>query len=381
MSEIRPAKDTSYRDRVKAALSFEKPDRTPCDFAAVPEVWERLSTHFSLADRNAILEKLEVDCRVVSYDSFCQNPHVDRRMVDLEISQERSSVGGMWRKLEPDGSNRDIWGAHRRKVPGHTGAQDQFASFPLAQTTSLEDLPSYDWPHSDWWDFSLLRPEIMKLNETAVHSIRFRLGSVFETSWSLCGFEKFLLDLTLNPTLPTYVMERVSEVHLENLRKVLNEAGDLIDIVYFYDDIATQQGLLISPKMYEQFVQPFHQQIIDVCKEFAIPTMMHCCGSVYPMIRTLIRMGLRILNPIQPTAKEMGPERLREEFGEELVFHGGIDIQRFLPSASAAQVEEEVKRICQILGKQGGYIMSGSHHLQAETPIENILAMYGALKQ
>jgi uroporphyrinogen decarboxylase len=226
-----------------------------------------------------------------------------------------------------------------------------------------------------------MRSEIEKLNERAIHSIRFRLGSVFETSWSLCGFEKFLLDLSLDPRLPSYMIERVSEVHLENMGKVLNVAGDLIDIAYFYDDIATQQGLLISPEMYEEFVQPFHQRIINVCEEFNIPVMMHCCGSVYSMIGTFIRMGLRILNPIQPTAKDMEPERLKEKFGEELVFHGGIDIQHFLPSASAAQVKDEVKRISQVLGRQGGYIMSGSHHIQAETPVENILAMYGALKQ
>jgi uroporphyrinogen decarboxylase len=124
-------KETSCRDRVLAALSFQQPDRTPCDFAAVPEVWEQLSKHFGLTDRNAILERLEVDCRVISYDSFCQNPDVDPAKVDSEISQERSSVGGMWRKVEPDGSNRDIWGAHRKKVPGQAGAQDQFASFPI----------------------------------------------------------------------------------------------------------------------------------------------------------------------------------------------------------------------------------------------------------
>jgi len=287
----------------------------------------------------------------------------------------------MWRKIERDGTNRDIWGAHRRKVTGHTGSHDQFASFPLEHATSIENLRSYNWPHPDWWDFSQLRSEIMKLNETAIHSIRFRLGSVFETSWSLCGFEKFLLDLAVNPALPTYVMERISEVHLENLRKVLRGAGDLIDIVYFYDDIATQQGLLISPEMYRRFLQQFHQKIIAVCEEFAIPAMMHCCGSVYPMIKTFIGMGLRILNPIQPTARDMEPERLMEEFGEKLVFHGGIDIQRFLPSASAAEVEDEVNRVCRILGEQGGYIMSGSHHIQADTSVENILAMYGALKK
>ncbi|MFQ5821768.1 MAG: uroporphyrinogen decarboxylase family protein, partial [Candidatus Heimdallarchaeota archaeon] len=315
----------------------------------------------------------------VSYDSFCQHPSVDSTQVNLNASMERSSVGGMWRKVEPDGSNRDIWGAHRRRVPHQYGAYDEFASFPLEEARSVEDLKKYEWPQPDWWNFDNLRSFIDKLNDTAVYNIRYRIGSVFETSWSLYGFEKFLLDLAVKPEMPRYVMERIAEVHLENLRTVLEIAGDLIDIVYFYDDVASQQSLLISPHMYEDFVQPYHQEIIDIAKSYGKPTMMHCCGAVYPLIEKFIDMGLVILNPIQPTAEKMNPERLAQEFGGRIAFHGGIDIQHFLPTAKAEQVKEKVKYISDVLGKNGGYIMAGSHHIQADTPIENILAMYEVL--
>ena len=103
---------------------------------------------------------------------------------------------------------------------------------------------------------------------------------------------------------------------------------------------------------------------------------MHCCGSVYPLIETLIQMGLKILNPIQPSAANMHPEKLMEEFGGRIAFHGGIDVQQFLPSASPEEVKEKVIYTSDILGKQGGYILSGSHHLQADISLENVLAMY-----
>lgn len=372
-------KDTSHKDRVNKAITFQKPDRTPRDFAAVPEIWKKLGEHFGTANRNKILACLDVDCRIVSYDSFCQHPSVDSTQVNADASMERSSVGGMWRKVEPDGSNWDIWGAHRRRVPHKYGAYDEFASFPLENARSVDDLKKYEWPQPDWWRFDNLVSYINELNDNAVYSIRYRIGSVFETSWSLYNFEKFLLDLALHPEMPRYVMERIAEVHIKNLDAVLRLACDLIDIVYFYDDIASQDSLLLSPQMYEDLIQPYHQEIINVARSYGKPTMMHCCGAVYPMIDTFIEMGLTILNPIQPAAKNMNPEKLAEEFGGRIAFHGGIDIQSFLPTATLNQVVEKVKYTSEVLGSNGGYIMAGSHHIQADTPVDNILAMYDVL--
>ena len=90
-------------------------------------------------------------------------------------------------------------------------------------------------------------------------------------------------------------------------------------------------------------------------------------------------MGLKILNPIQPAAKNMNPEKLAREFGGQIAFHGGIDVQQFLQNATPEQVKEKVKYTSDVLGEKGGYIMAGSHHLQADIPLENVLAMYGII--
>ena len=267
-------------------------------------------------------------------------------------------------------------GAHRARVANTFGSLEQFASFPLQSAESVDDLKRYRWPAPGWWDFGPLRAIIQGLNGAERYHIRYRLGSVFETAWSLCGFEKTLLDLVANPAMPLYVMERIAEVHLENLRVVLETAGDLIDVVYFYDDLASQEGLLISPRLYEQRIQPFHQRMIDMARRHGKPVMMHSCGSIYRLIPRLIEMGLAVLNPIQPSARDMQPERLAAEFGGRLALHGGIDVQQFLPNATAADVREKVAWTCEVLGRDGGYILAGSHHIQADTPIENVLAIY-----
>jgi uroporphyrinogen decarboxylase len=368
--------DLSHKERVNRAVSFLKPDRTPRDFAAVPEVWQKLGDYFGVHDREKILEYLDTDCRLVSYDSFCQHPSISTLDVDENASLERSSIGGMWRKVEPDGSNRDIWGAHRQKVKHKYGAYDEFVSYPLEEAKSLDDLNRFDWPQPEWWDFSNLRPTIDAINKNTSYNIRYRVGSVFETAWSLYGFEKFLTDLALRPQWPLKIMENIAQVHTANLRVVLEMAADQIDIIYFYDDIASQNSLLISPQMYKDYVQPFHREIIDISKNYGKPVMMHCCGSIYPLIEEFIEMGLNILNPIQPLALNMNPEKLAEEFGGRIAFHGGIDIQQLLPSGSPNEVKERVELNKRILGKEGGYILAGSHHIQADTPVENILVMY-----
>lgn len=368
--------DYSHKDRVNQAISFLKPDRTPRDFAAVPEVWHKLGDYFGVHDRGKILQYLDTDCRVVSYDSFCQHPSISSSDVDENASMERSSIGGMWRKLEPDGSTRDIWGAHRRKVLHKYGAYDEFVSYPLENAQSLDDLNRYDWPQPQWWDFSGLRLAIDALNKKVVYNIRYRVGSVFETAWSLYGFENLLTDLAMRPQWPLNIMEHVAKVHLTNLKVVLEMAADQIDIVYFYDDIASQNSLLISPQMYKDYIQPYHSEIINISKKYGKPVMMHCCGSIYPLIEEFIEMGLAILNPIQPIAMNMNPEKLADEFSGRIAFHGGIDIQQLLPSGTPSEVEEQVEYNSRVLGKNGGYIMAGSHHIQADTPIKNILAMY-----
>jgi uroporphyrinogen decarboxylase len=365
------------QQRVNRAIRFLRPDRTPRDFAAVPEIWNKLQAHFGVSDRFSVLRRLGVDCRIVSYDSFCRHPEIDPENVDGDLSLEKSSTGSMWRRQQPDGSNSDIWGVSRLQIEDDFGRHEHFASHPLAHAEQLDDLKQYLWPKSDWWDFSSLRETIESFHDETRYNIRYRLGSVFETAWSMIGFEKFQIDLAMKPQLPCYVMERVAEVHLENLRIVLETAADLIDIVYYYDDLATGDRLLISQQMYADYIQPFHQKIIDLASRYDKPIMTHCCGSIYPMIPRFIDMGISVLNPIQPLAKNMEAQRLADEFGGKIAFHGGIDIQELLPRATPEEVSENVAKICNVLGENGGYILSGSHHLQADTPLENILAMYG----
>ena len=111
-----------------------------------------------------------------------------------------------------------------------------------------------------------MRALMAQLDAQEEYHLRFRIGSVFEIAWQLRGMQEFLMDLVNQPEIPQYIMERLTEVYVENTRRVLDLAGDRLDMVYFYDDVATQQNLMISARMWRRLIKPLHQRIIDVAK-------------------------------------------------------------------------------------------------------------------
>jgi uroporphyrinogen decarboxylase len=374
------------RARGRAALAHREPDRVPADFLATPRVWDGLISRLAPDPtgcgpagyvepaREALLRRLEIDLRVLSYDMFCDPPErfVGDGEVDWWSSSDRSTPNRMWRRRNPDGTMTDIWGTHRRTVGGY----EEFASWPLQGAESPADLDRFTWPEPDWWDFSPIAEIVRELDAHEEHHLRFRIGSVFELAWQLRGMQELLIDLAANPALARAIMSRIADVHVENTRRVLDLIGDRLDLVYFYDDVATQHSLLISPETWRTEVRPHHARLVELARSRGIPVMYHCDGAIYPLIPELIELGIDVLNPIQPDAGGMDAARLKSEFGDRLSFHGGIDIVHTLPGGTPDEVAAEVRRCVETLGENGGYVMCSSHHIQPDTPVENILAMY-----
>lgn len=380
------------RERVLTALRHQQPDRTPVDFLATNEIWHGLLKELQIDDekvepsafyeakKEALLRHFEVDMRLLSYDMFCAPPESKLRpgaKIEWWDVFSRSTPNRMWRQVTPEGDLYGIFGRHWRVVHHAMGAYEENATSPLAPyADSVEHLKQFDWPEPDWWDFSPI-PEIMaQMDRHEAYHIRFRIGSVFEIAWQLRGMAEFLMEMAIAPQITTYIMERITDILVENTRRVLEIAGERLDMVYFYDDVAVNANLMISKKMWEQQIRPCHARLIEVARAYGKPVMYHCDGSIRKLIPELIDMGVDLLNPIQPTATGMDPRELKDEFGERLSFHGGIDIMQTLPSGTPEQVQAEVEdRVC-VLGENGGYVMCSSHHIQPDTPIDNVLAMY-----
>ncbi len=346
---------TSPWERVETALAHRQPDRVPFDFWAVPEVWARLRTALNAADEE-VLRLLGIDCRMVT----------------------AQYVGSKAREL-PDGTTIDPWGTHRRNVTNEFTTYGEYASHPLAGAETVADVLNWDWASPDDWDVSDVREECERLNASARTHLRYEVGGIFEWSWAVRGFERFLFDLAEKPDVACAIMDRFTDIYIENTLRVIEAAEGLLDMVYTYDDVGIQNGLLMSPRMWRRYILPRHQRLNAAIRaaRYPVKIMYHSCGAVFPLIGSFVdEMGIDVLNPLQPRAAGMDLARIKAEFGGRLSFHGAIDIQHTLPHGTPDEVQAEVRERCELLGRDGGYICTSAHYLQADTPLANIIAMY-----
>ncbi len=380
----------SSRQRVATALAHQTPDRTPVDFLAVPEIWQQLVAHFGIdpvtpdPDQyvdpawEAVLRKLDVDCRVVSYDQFCAPPagaFDAKGHPEAWAVQSRSTPARMWRWKNDEGFALDIFGRGFREVANLSGTFEENIA-TLGDAASLAEIQAHNWPDPDWWDFSQLKTVIRSMNEDGAKHVRFRMGTVFELAWQMRGMEKFMMEMGGEPEIPTYMMERITDIIVELTRRVLETAGDDIDMVYFYDDIAANTNLLISKRMWRSFIKPCHEKLIAIARKYGKTVMYHTDGAIRTVIPELIEMGVDVLNPIQPGVTGMEAGGLKADFGGKLCFHGGVDIVGLLPKGTPDAIRDAVRQLVGVLGQDGGYVLASSHHIQSDTPLANVLALY-----
>lgn len=180
------------------------------------------------------------------------------------------------------------------------------------------------------------------------------------------------------------VFEKQVDIAISNLKKIHTILGDTIGLAYVCgNDFGTQNGPFCSNETFRELYAPYYKRINGWIHENTNwKTFKHSCGSIYSLIPEMIEAGFDIINPVQWTAKDMDPARLKREFGKDIVFWGGgVDTQKTLPFGTPAQVREEVLRMCDTFSKDGGFVFNTVHNILANTPIENLVAMIEAVKE
>lgn len=185
-----------------------------------------------------------------------------------------------------------------------------------------------------------------------------------------------------NRTYVKKVFDHQCEKALESFQKLNDAVKDKIGCVFIMGtDLGTQEGQFCSVETYKELYKPFVKRVNDwIHQNTNWKTFVHSCGSVRPFIPEFIDAGFDILNPVQVSAKDMGPLELKRDFGSSITFWGGaVDPQKTLPFGTPKEVKEQVKQNIDIFLKDGGYVFANVHNLQANVPIENIIAMLEAI--
>jgi uroporphyrinogen decarboxylase len=188
-----------------------------------------------------------------------------------------------------------------------------------------------------------------------------------------------MMDLADNHAFVEALLERTTTLQVAANEIILNELGSLVDVVYTSDDLGGQGGPLMSPACYRRLFSPHFARLWRHIRSRTPAFLMHhCCGSVHAFLADFVDLGVQALNPVQVSAADMEPARLKREFGRCLALWGGVDTRTVMPRGSAADVRAEVARRLREMAPGGGYVLAAVHNLQTEVPPLNIIALFRA---
>ncbi|MCL2771797.1 MAG: methyltransferase [Oscillospiraceae bacterium] len=302
--------------------------------------------------------------------------HIDTRMTGGMPSPKNDAL---YKYIDYAGKyvGVDIWGIGYADV----GGRWEIAKNPLKDMT-LDEVKKFPFPKASDIDknvFEQYRIRAKNLYENTDYAVvgEHPCFGIFEIGCWMFGFDDFLYRLAGEPETVHWFFEKILEYQKEVIKMYYGAIGEYIHCTTSGDDFGTQRGLFMSVNMFDEFVAPYMKERIRYTKTFTKAYYQHhTCGSVFRLIPSLIDCGVDILNPIQPNAFEMEPERLKSEYGKQMSFWGGIDTQDLLVNSSPKQVREEAERILSIFGTDGGYILSPAHCIQEDVPAENVVAIY-----
>ena len=326
------------KERVIAALNYEETDIVPTNIYIEADVQDRLNAHYGGTGWKKMVR---------NHLGFAAYPY--------------------WARLDTtdDGLTRDEYGSvwDFSRQPFH------LTDFPLKEA-SVGD-----------YDFETVTQVVLdSLDKRAAEMIiseksdRFVLGlfyfGLFERSWMLRGFENVLVDSILNPTFYEELLDRILEMQLLLVDKLLELP---VDGVYLGDDWGDQRGVILGPERWRRFIKPRTAKLYERIRAAGKFVLTHCCGNVFEIIPDMIEMGLDVLESLQPEAMDV--YEIKRRYGRDLRLWGGLGTQHVLPFGSPQDVRDEIHRLIEKLGRGGGYILAPAKPLMEDIPTENAVAV------
>jgi len=334
------------KERVLVTLEHKKPDRVPVTNRFTPEIAEKLADALGISFSDSF--DLEVE---LGHDLLCTK--------EIGIVNVFTLEGN--RKID-DEHYIDDFGVVKRKVNYGSGSYIEIVKNPLE---NLDKFSSYRLPDPETQpvlqrQFKNFEDNVKKYGKT--HSIVGGVtATILEGAEALRGMQRIMMDIVDNQDFLNELMDILVDFHFK-IGKKLIELG--ADIIYIGDDVGMQNGMLVSPGFWREFLKPRYDNLFREWKKINknIIFAFHTDGYVEPIIPDFVEIGLDILNPVQPCT--MDDRYIKKKYGEKLSFWGGINVQKTIPFGSPQDVIEEVKDRIEIFGENGGFIISSSHNIQ-----------------
>ncbi len=336
------------RERWLAVLNRDKPDRIPMDYWGTDEATAKVCKYLGCANEWELYRRLHID-RVL----FLTPPG--------------------WGGSTEEGIDKH-WGCRWKWIEHAGGAYFECVGHPLASFNTVAEVrDDYRWPDLNDLDYPAIAGQIKGRED---YPIQAGGSEPFLTYTYLRGLEQAYRDLIVNRELVEYCLDRLFDIAYEHTCRIYDQIPGQVLFSYVAEDFGSQEDLLFSPKIIREVFLPRMKRMADLVHSAGAFVFTHSDGAVRRIIPDLIAMGADVLNPIQWRCKGMDREGLKRDFGDRVVFHGGVDNQQTLAFGTVEDVRREVADNIRILGAGGGYVLAPCHNVQVISPPENIVAMY-----
>ena len=379
------------RERILRTLDHKEPDQIPFDLAGstwtgiANGAYQNLLKYLDLPAEKPVWADV-VQQIVVPSQSVLDLLHVDTRGL-LPLTSHNWDV---YEKLTDAGDNWeyfDEWNFthHFPKNDGHWFSLVKNPMSHIVDPTE-NDIAMFNLPYAaDKRRITGLREKALQFRDQGkLVMIKGLCAGVFEMQQRVRGMTNAMIDPFMFPDFSDKLTGKIADLKIEFWEMVLEELGDVVDVVAEGDDYGTQDSQLIDPDQFRINYKPHMSRVIETMKRKApnAKVMFHSCGNVRPIIPDFIEIGIDILNPVHITATGMEPVQLKKDFGKDIVFWGGgVDTQKILPTSSTREVSDNVRRNIEALAPGGGFVFATVHNIQSEVPPQNIIAMWETLRK
>ncbi|MBT5875740.1 MAG: methyltransferase [Candidatus Latescibacteria bacterium] len=411
------------RERVLKALEHKTPDRIPVDFGGTAVTGVHVSCVKALRDHYGLEDRPVKVCEPYQMLGLLEDDLLDVLGIDTEGVVPRNTLFGFanerWKEFQTPWGQEVLVSEHFNTTADANG---DLILYPEGDT---EAPPSGRMPRSSFFFDTIVRQEtidedrlnpednmeeFMPITEEDLQyfgrekdrvsaSTRARIGTFGGTAFGdialvpapFLKHPKGIRDISewyiSTLTRQDYIHEvfsRQCDIGLANLEKIHAVVGDTIDVLFICGtDFGTQVSTFCSPETFDELYLPYYKRVNDwIHKHTSWKTFKHSCGAVETFLSHFIDAGFDIVNPVQCSAAGMEPKSLKERYGDNLVFWGGgVDTQKTLPFGTRDDVRAEVLHRCEIFSEHGGFIFNSIHNLQANTPVDNMVAMFDAVNE
>ena len=381
------------RERFLAAVNHKNPDRIPLDLgvgkscAIHKGFYEKLLRYFGIKEdiiisskvaqtavvSEQVLQKLECDIR-------CPSP-----MFGAGSSQSggyNTGILGLSATKEWEDEQYyyliDGFGAYT-KMPKDGGLYYDMYKAPLEGMDEAEDA-NYVWPTPPKISPDGYKNAMQYLSEGyPITFVQQFANGFLQHGPRIYGYIDWFAMLSNEEKRVNKFLDKLLELKMQHFDNIFDMYGDNVDVVAENDDLGMQDRPFISMEMWKKYMIPRWKILFEHIRKRSstVQIEFHSDGATADFIPDLIDAGMQILNPVQISCAGMDPARLKKEFGKDLTFWGaGVDTQFVLPFGTVKEVKEDVKRNIDIRKKDGGFIFSTIHNVQAGVPIENFIAMW-----